>query len=134
MSAFTIQPLSKPAAFFSDAKAGFSLVEGAGQTLYWKNCYVLVFRTGENKTPVAKHEVGDGQALLPVGLDAFLGGPAGKFKAMSVEQEEEAAEAAEAGEGGEKDGGKHKDEGERKAVKKRKVCSACKGRGYVEES
>ncbi|KAK5990494.1 hypothetical protein PT974_08762 [Cladobotryum mycophilum] len=103
---FTIKPLTKDADFFSDARSGFFLIEGSGQGVYWRKCYVLIFKTGETKTPMESHAVCDGQGVIPEGLDVFFGGPNGKVKEVANPPREE---------------------------EDRVKCHVCNGTGYIEK-
>ncbi|OIW22973.1 hypothetical protein CONLIGDRAFT_719523 [Coniochaeta ligniaria NRRL 30616] len=66
-----IQPLTKEEEYFKDAKNG-SIVVGSGQTIYWKQCTIKVYKSGEEGTVIEEYAKCDGQALVRKGTSLLL--------------------------------------------------------------
>ena len=82
---FQIEPLTKDADFFSDAERAPTIVEGSGQKVYWRGCWIAVYSTGNTKEPKDSHDVCDGEGTLQKGTSlVFVGDP--KFGRVKTEK------------------------------------------------
>jgi len=69
-----IDPLTKDDEFFNGASTSAALV-GGGQMVYFQNCTIKVYKTGQEQKPVEViEEACDGQALLTRGISVLLEG------------------------------------------------------------
>ncbi|RMJ05153.1 hypothetical protein CDV36_014170 [Fusarium kuroshium] len=61
-------------------------IEGKGQRISWRNCFVTVFERDKNgQMRVTKtYPKGDGQTTLPTDADLYLVGPGGRVRQESV--------------------------------------------------
>ncbi|PSN59586.1 hypothetical protein BS50DRAFT_579828 [Corynespora cassiicola Philippines] len=72
---FDIKPL--PQSFqFSDAKTSPYIVEGKGQKVYWRNCWIKVYDKGHSE-PREQHEKCDGWAIVLADTEVTFGGQGG---------------------------------------------------------
>lgn len=67
----TRETLTKDDAYFDDATTGATIV-GSGQMIYWKQCTIKVFKSGEEKTPIHEIPKCDGQALVRRGTSLLI--------------------------------------------------------------
>jgi len=70
-------PLTKDDKFFDNATTGAAIV-GSGQTIYWKDCTIKVYKTGEEWKVLEQIPKCDGQAIVKKGTSLLLEG--GKVK------------------------------------------------------
>lgn len=66
------EALTKDDKFFEDAVPGARTVVGSGQMIYWKQCTIKVFKSGEEKNAVETLSTCDGQALLKKGTSLLF--------------------------------------------------------------
>jgi hypothetical protein len=64
--------LTKSNDFFKDAITGGVAITGSGQMIYWKDCTVKVFKSGQTDTVIAQIQKCDGQALVKKGTSLLL--------------------------------------------------------------
>jgi hypothetical protein len=65
------EALTKNDDFFKDATMG-AAITGSGQMIYWRNCTIKVYKSGETKKALQKLEKCDGQALVRKGTSLLL--------------------------------------------------------------
>ncbi|KAH6721036.1 hypothetical protein BKA61DRAFT_665796 [Leptodontidium sp. MPI-SDFR-AT-0119] len=65
---------------FSDADNTPTTVEGSGQMVYWRDCFILVYKTGHTDKPVEEHSKCDGEGLVQKGISLWFGGRNGQVK------------------------------------------------------
>ncbi|KAF2241417.1 hypothetical protein BU26DRAFT_525241 [Trematosphaeria pertusa] len=65
------ETLTKNDEFFNDAPTGVTVV-GSGQMIYWKQCTIKVYKTGEEQKPVRVITTCNGQALVRRGTSLLL--------------------------------------------------------------
>jgi len=66
--------------FFSDAETCPTIVDGEGQIVYWRECFILVYKAGNTLQPIAKYDICDGQGIVKKGIVVWFGGKNGKVK------------------------------------------------------
>ncbi|KAI1305607.1 hypothetical protein F5Y03DRAFT_355285 [Xylaria venustula] len=72
---FVREPLTKSDDFFKEGAKSTVAIAGSGQMVYWKQCIISVFKTGDEVTPIERITLCDGQALLKTGISvAFFRG------------------------------------------------------------
>lgn len=76
---FTIERLDETVPF-DDAKTSPKWIIGAGQTVYWRSCFIMVYESGNIEQPMEKHSACSGQATVSKGIELFLGGKGGMVK------------------------------------------------------
>lgn len=64
---------------FSDAKTSPYLVEGNGQKVYWRNCWVKVYNKGQSE-PREQYDKCDGWAIVLADTEVTFGGQGGTIK------------------------------------------------------
>ncbi|KAF3768262.1 hypothetical protein M406DRAFT_75482 [Cryphonectria parasitica EP155] len=72
---FIIEPLSQQLQpDTGGTELGGKWIVGKGQNVYWRGCYVWVYSSSQTLIPFEKHDVCDGQAIVPEGSieDLFL--------------------------------------------------------------
>ncbi|KUI64465.1 hypothetical protein VM1G_00659 [Cytospora mali] len=79
ISSLTIEALSASVTF-ADARTAGRWVAGTGQTIYWRACFIWVYKSDQVDEPVTKHDVCDGQAIIPEGTEIYIGGKEGVVK------------------------------------------------------
>ncbi|KAK3680522.1 hypothetical protein B0T22DRAFT_389037, partial [Podospora appendiculata] len=57
-----------------------TIVEGSGQTVYWRQCFIRVHRAGDTDSITAEHDTCDGQGTVNKGTWLWFGGRDGKVK------------------------------------------------------
>lgn len=77
---FTIEPLTQDDAFFNDADTSPTVVDGVGQMVYFKKCFVKVYDSANTSKPLQTFEACDGQGRVPRGTSLVLGGIGGLVK------------------------------------------------------
>ena len=75
---FDIQPLPD-SIDFSNAKTSPYLVEGKGQKVYWRNCWVKVYEKGQSE-PREQYDKCDGWAIVLGDIEVTFGGQGGSIK------------------------------------------------------
>lgn len=65
---------------FDDAVSSPQWIVGSNQTIYWKNCFVWVYKSSDRNVQVDKNGTCDGKGTVQKGTDIFLGGKGGKVK------------------------------------------------------
>jgi hypothetical protein len=65
------EALTKNDDFFKDAAMG-AAITGSGQMIYWKNCTIKVYKSGEEKNALETFERCNGQALVRKGTSLLL--------------------------------------------------------------
>jgi len=83
MSSFDVQTLTKDAGFFSDAANTPTTVEGSGQMVYWRDCFIRVYKAGDRENPTERHSTCDGEGLVQKGINLWFGGKNGQVKEES---------------------------------------------------
>jgi len=76
---FTIETLDATIDF-KDAKTSPKWIVGAGQKIYWRSCFIMVYAKGNTQEPTEKYDTCDGQGTVHRGIEVFLGGKGGKVK------------------------------------------------------
>ncbi|KAK4096896.1 hypothetical protein N658DRAFT_435173 [Parathielavia hyrcaniae] len=72
---FRKEELTKTSNFFDDAESAPWTVDGCGQRVYWKGCFIIEY---EGEEVIARHEVCDGEGKVERGTKLYFGG--GKVK------------------------------------------------------
>lgn len=65
---------------FGNASTAGRWIIGAGQRIHWRNCFIWVYLATQVDTPFVKHDVCDGTAVVPVGVEVYIGGKDGLVK------------------------------------------------------
>lgn len=63
-----------------DAKTAARWIIGEGQRIYWRSYFIYVFEASNTNGSIAKYDICDGQAIMPSGIELFVGGKDGKVK------------------------------------------------------
>ncbi|KAK5626686.1 hypothetical protein RRF57_002401 [Xylaria bambusicola] len=71
MNSFVREELTKSDDFFNGATIGAAVI-GAGQMIFWKQCELKVYKTGDEKTLIEKIEKCDGQGIVKRGTTLVL--------------------------------------------------------------
>jgi len=77
---FEIQPLTKDAEFFSNAERSPTTIEGSGQMVYWRDCFIRVYKAGNTEKPTATYDTCNGQGTVQKGTSLLFLGKNGKVK------------------------------------------------------
>jgi hypothetical protein len=65
---------------FDNARTSGRWIVGSGQAVYWRSCFIWVYTSDQVDEPVKKHGTCNGQAVIPVGIEVYVGGIGGKVK------------------------------------------------------
>lgn len=80
LKSFDRQNLTKDDAFFNDAGSTPTTVDGVGQMVFFKACYIRVYKTEDTTTAVKKIDTCDGEGRVERGTTLVFEGINGKVK------------------------------------------------------
>ncbi|RMJ03663.1 hypothetical protein BHE90_003796 [Fusarium euwallaceae] len=75
-----VKELTKDDAFFDDANRTPFVIDGVGQMVYWKGCFVLVYKSSDTTKALDEKKHGDGEARVERGTTLWFGSKGGRVK------------------------------------------------------
>ncbi|CAJ2507653.1 Uu.00g088390.m01.CDS01 [Anthostomella pinea] len=76
---FKIEDLDKSVCF-ENAQGTPAWLIGSGQKIYWRACFVRAYRSPNRNEAFDAWDTCNGQAVLPAGIEVFIGGRGGQIK------------------------------------------------------